>query len=413
MLVINSSVYGLLVVDFYKISQKRLHCSQISDLLLCMKEVRIVKEINIGRILIENRHKKGITQEELAEYIGVSKAAVSKWETQMTYPDIALLPRLAAYFDISIDELMGYRPQMTKEEIREWYCRFTKEFSDLPFDEVLEHCLRMARKYYSCYLFLFHIGILLVNHFMLAETIEKSRRALEEARGFFQHVKNGTDDPGLGKKALQMEAYCWLALKCPEKALEIMDKDEDGFGSNEPLMAAAYQMTGNLTESGKILQIGIYKNIVSLCNLFSSYMNMSQSDDGIFGGICKRFQAISDVFDLDKLHPGIILPCYLAMAQGWAVRGKSDRAFLFLEKYTDLATGDIYPLRLHGDIFFNMIDEWLGEVSNLGNYPPRDESVIRRSMTQALTANPAFKSLRTDSRFKEMFSRLKDSERKK
>ena len=78
MLVINSSVYGLLVVDFYKISQKRLHCSQISDLLLCMKEVRIVKEINIGRILIENRHKKGITQEELAEYIGVSKAAVSK-----------------------------------------------------------------------------------------------------------------------------------------------------------------------------------------------------------------------------------------------------------------------------------------------------------------------------------------------
>ena len=139
MLVINSSVYGLLVVDFYKISQKRLHCSQISDLLLCMKEVRIVKEINIGRILIENRHKKGITQEELAEYIGVSKAAVSKWETQMTYPDIALLPRLAAYFDISIDELMGYRPQMTKEEIRECYCRFNKEFSDLQFDEVFEH----------------------------------------------------------------------------------------------------------------------------------------------------------------------------------------------------------------------------------------------------------------------------------
>ena len=70
-------------------------------------------------------------------------------------------------------------------------------------------------------------------------------------------------------------------------------------------------------------------------------------------------------------------------------------------------------MRLHGDIFFNMIDEWLGEVSNLGNYPPRDESVIRRSMTQALTANPAFKSLRTDSRFQEMVSRLKDSERKK
>ena len=40
-----------------------------------------MKEINLGMVLIENRHKRGITQEQLAEYMGVSKAAVSKWET--------------------------------------------------------------------------------------------------------------------------------------------------------------------------------------------------------------------------------------------------------------------------------------------------------------------------------------------
>ena len=77
----------------------------------------MMKEINLGRVLIENRHKLGITQDELAAYMGVSKAAVSKWETGMTYPDITLLPQLATYFNISIDELMGYEPQMTKEQI--------------------------------------------------------------------------------------------------------------------------------------------------------------------------------------------------------------------------------------------------------------------------------------------------------
>ena len=40
-----------------------------------------MKEMNLGRILIENRHKRGITQDELAAHIGVSKGAVSKWET--------------------------------------------------------------------------------------------------------------------------------------------------------------------------------------------------------------------------------------------------------------------------------------------------------------------------------------------
>ena len=62
-----------------------------------------MKEIHLGRILIENLHKRGITQEDLAKHIGVTTAAISKWETGATYPDILLLPQIAAYFDISID----------------------------------------------------------------------------------------------------------------------------------------------------------------------------------------------------------------------------------------------------------------------------------------------------------------------
>ena len=80
-----------------------------------------MKELNIGRILTENRRRRGITQDELAEYMGVSKASVSKWETAATYPDITMLPRLATYFNISIDELIGYEPQMTREDIRSLY----------------------------------------------------------------------------------------------------------------------------------------------------------------------------------------------------------------------------------------------------------------------------------------------------
>ena len=45
-----------------------------------------MKEINIGRVLIKNRHKRGITQDELANHLGVSKGAVSKWETGCSLP---------------------------------------------------------------------------------------------------------------------------------------------------------------------------------------------------------------------------------------------------------------------------------------------------------------------------------------
>ena len=66
-----------------------------------------MKEINIGRVLIKNRHKRGITQDELATHLGVSKGAVSKWETGRGYPSIDSLKTISGFFSILIDELLS------------------------------------------------------------------------------------------------------------------------------------------------------------------------------------------------------------------------------------------------------------------------------------------------------------------
>ena len=55
---------------------------------------------NIARL----RRERKITQEELADFLGVTKAAVSKWENRQTTPDILLLPQLASFFEVTIDE---------------------------------------------------------------------------------------------------------------------------------------------------------------------------------------------------------------------------------------------------------------------------------------------------------------------
>ncbi|GKX68260.1 DNA (cytosine-5-)-methyltransferase [Inconstantimicrobium mannanitabidum] len=60
--------------------------------------------------IAELRKNKGIGQQELAEVLGVSFQSVSKWETGVTMPDITLLPSIAEYFDVSVDELLGIKP---------------------------------------------------------------------------------------------------------------------------------------------------------------------------------------------------------------------------------------------------------------------------------------------------------------
>lgn len=60
--------------------------------------------------IAELRKDKGIGQQDLAEVLGVSFQSVSKWETGATMPDITLLPSIAEYFNVSVDELLGLKP---------------------------------------------------------------------------------------------------------------------------------------------------------------------------------------------------------------------------------------------------------------------------------------------------------------
>ena len=63
------------------------------------------------------RKKKDLTQEQLADYMGVSPQAVSRWETGATSPDISALPMLADLFEITVDELLGVNDAAKQKEI--------------------------------------------------------------------------------------------------------------------------------------------------------------------------------------------------------------------------------------------------------------------------------------------------------
>lgn len=65
----------------------------------------------IGEKIYELRKRKGMTQDELAEKMGVSSQAVSKWEKDLSIPDIAILIELSDFFHITLDELIREKQQ--------------------------------------------------------------------------------------------------------------------------------------------------------------------------------------------------------------------------------------------------------------------------------------------------------------
>lgn len=77
--------------------------------------------IKLGRKIKELRKSRNISQEILAEYLGVSFQAVSKWENEAGLPDVSLIPAIASFFEVSTDELFDYN-RMENEKKRDAIC---------------------------------------------------------------------------------------------------------------------------------------------------------------------------------------------------------------------------------------------------------------------------------------------------
>lgn len=81
-------------------------------------------QLELGKRIRELRRRDGRTQEDLAEAIGVTSQAVSRWEANGGYPDMEMIPSIANFFGITIDELFGVDKAKNEEEILEIVDKF-------------------------------------------------------------------------------------------------------------------------------------------------------------------------------------------------------------------------------------------------------------------------------------------------
>lgn len=102
---------------------------------------------SIGRKIRVLRKNKNLTQEQLAEVLSVSSQSVSKWENNLSIPDVALLPVIARYFGITMDELFNYR--LDALNYKERFIRFMADNGVLRFGEFRLQSGRISPYYIS------------------------------------------------------------------------------------------------------------------------------------------------------------------------------------------------------------------------------------------------------------------------
>ncbi len=84
--------------------------------------------MSLGNNLFHARRKKGLSQEDVAEKLGVSRQTISKWETDETLPDIRQAKKLSTLYDLSLDELIEYN--IDEKEIQDMIDKTSDEVSE-------------------------------------------------------------------------------------------------------------------------------------------------------------------------------------------------------------------------------------------------------------------------------------------
>ncbi len=365
-------------------------------------------DIQIGTRISERRKAIGITQEELANHLGVSKPAVSKWESGQSYPDILLLPELAAYFNISIDELVGYEPQMTKEEVRKLYRRLADAFTREPFDRVHAECGTYLKKYYSCYELQFQMGLLLLNHMSLAGHPEKTTEVTAQVLEIFKRVGRSSEDVHLAKQSVHLQALCCLSLEQPDEALRLLENMKEPAMNTDSLLVKAYQMKGDMDKALEYLQGYVYVNLMNILGAIPDFFRMYTGNSEKIERFYQISCGLKQLFEIDELHPAILMQVELMAAFSFAGQGDMDKALHSLEKCTELM-GRIGKgkLILKGNAIFDVLERYFVDI-DIEVTAPRNKEAIWHDLKKLIINNPAFDGLKDEERYQRIIRKLEN-----
>ena len=365
-----------------------------------------MNELNIANIIIKKRRDKGITQAGLARYMGVSKAAVSKWEKEQSYPDITLLPRLAAYFNISVDELLGYSPQLTSDEIRKLCRNQSKAFIDKPFDEAMTEFREVIKEYYSCFPLVFHMSVLLLNQFAMLSG-EAHFEAVREAKELFECVASDCQDMILARDALNMQALCSILLEQPDDVFSLLGESVNVQSLDEGrLIAKAFVLAGNKVKAKEVYQCNMHKFLLHLAESLVDYIHLLNDDFDAAQTAFNRAIELIRLFNISKLNPETMAEAYLHGADMYCKHGDLEKALELLEKYMEFCTAGFLPLRIRGDDFFTDVDGWLNcDVSNLSVI---NEQALKNGLLHDLHDFSSFEALNDNPRYKRIVKTLNE-----
>lgn len=346
--------------------------------------------MKINQIIREKRKELSLTQEQIADFLGVSTPAVNKWEKGSTYPDITLLPALARLLRIDLNTLMSFNDDLTDIEIENFVNEVDKTVQEQGYDTAFQKAINKIHEYPTCEKLIYSVILYLEGALALynVSEIEQYREMYET---FYKRLVT-SEIPEIRDTTTSMLISYARNRRDFSKAEELINSLPFSTIDKEEQLAILYQRQERYQDAEKIWERRVLKGVIeiqtALANMLEIALQEKRENDADF--FADRYEAVTRQFCFPEWM------CYNAHLQLALVKKDKGRSLSILQKMLSAMEKEWNPqdyqlyrnANVRGSTFF--------------------PSKLAKTIADELANNEEYAFLRDSSEFEELIAQLKD-----
>ena len=352
-------------------------------------------ELSIGEVIYKLRKEKGVTQENLANAVGVSVAAVSKWESKSSYPDITILPSIARYFNTTIDNLLNYEMKISNEEVMKLMKECARVFEKDSAENGMKLCESYIRKYPNSMFLKFRVGSLYMMSLPSAKNEEESEIMVDKAINLLE-ISSNSEEQEISETSKYVLSTLYTMKNQYDKAEEVLLSLPKVNMDRDDLLIGLYINQNKYEKAKTTLRNLTYKRISNIMTCLDSYITLAYKDDDYLKvkEILDLKIKVAKTFDVEELYDVSINMMY---ADIYAKENNIEKTLDYIESILNNVSYLINGYDLKEHILFDGIELFEGVHS-------KDYFLL--SLKRLLIEDERYNFIKNEERYKEIVKKL-------
>ncbi len=347
-------------------------------------------ELNIGDVITTKRREKSWTQEQLANAVGVSTPAVSKWETGTTYPDITLLSPIARALNTTVDELLSYQNELSSDDVSELTKKAARTYETDGFESGWNYCQNLLQEYPNSIPLKFYLGNLFQSFLLMKPNIgqEEIMNYYRQSANIYEEVLS-SGHPKFSYHATIILFGFYTMLNELGRAQELLDSLPKAKVAPDFLYPSIHALRGEQDEAMKLTQENIRRYIPRISQSLGVLCAYARENEDID----TAYTLAKINYEMTKLFGIKAEIAYPDMIKILASQGDKQKALSYLDAYVESILELSYDYS-NNPVFNRLLAE------------PKDTSYIKKILAQSILIDKEYAPLADEPLYIQTVERL-------